>query len=181
MTITTAQSTAAAASSPAAAPDRAPKLNLQQIFQAVQTSQGDRAVALQLSGAQWRALGAALQRRTLVPGERLMERGDRGDTAFVLESGGLQVFVDGGGIRPTHRIELLERGAVVGEPALFEPCVRMATVEATCDSVVWGLSAAAFAALMASDPLLGLGLMRAAGAVMARRMRANLDRGLPVA
>ena len=47
-------------------------------------------------------------------------------------------------------------------------------------AVVWGLSVERFDALAAADPLLALAVLRAAGAVMAVRMRAQLERGIPL-
>jgi CRP-like cAMP-binding protein len=48
-------------------------------------------------------------------------------------------------------------------------------------SVVWGMPRHRFDEFAARQPELALELLRAVGAVMAVRMRANLDRGLPVA
>jgi hypothetical protein len=45
---------------------------------------------------------------------------------------------------------------------------------------VWALPAQRLHALAAAAPGLVLEVLRAAGAVMAWRMRANLERGLPV-
>lgn len=158
-----------------------PGPNRQGLLKAMRTATGDGALAAPLSEAQWQALASLLVPRRLAAGQRLMSRGDGGDSAFLLESGGLQVFVDGNGSRHSHRIALLKPGAVVGEPALFGGDARMATVEATHDSVVWALSVDALGRLKARDPALVADLLRAMGAVMARRMRANLEQGLPVA
>ena len=69
----------------------------------------------------------------------------------------------------------------MGEPALFGDTPRMAQVEAMSASVVWGMPRHRFDEFAARQPELALELLRAVGAVMAVRMRANLDRGLPVA
>ncbi len=175
---------AVAPNAAAIVPDGAVCLQHQGLLQSMKAACADaalRRLALLLSPPRWQSLAIRLEQRRLTAGERLMARGDSGDRAYLVESGGLQVFVDGNGNRHSHRIALLQPGAVVGEPALFECTVRMATVEATLPSVVWGLSAGALNDLKAEDPALAASLLQAVGAVMAHRMRANLERGLPVA
>jgi CRP-like cAMP-binding protein len=103
---------------------------------------------------------------------------DRG--LYMLESGTLQVFVPDA--TPVRRpVAILRPGAVVGEPSLFGDTPRMAQVEAMSPSAVWCLPRPRFDEFANRQPVLALELMRAVGAVMAERMRANLERGLPVA
>ena len=58
---------------------------------------------------------------------------------------------------------------------------RSANVEAMTPCVVWALSAARLEDMCVQLPSLALQLVRAAGTVMATRMRANIERGLPLA
>jgi CRP-like cAMP-binding protein len=118
-------------------------------------------------------------RRELHPGELLMRRGDTDTVAFLVERGQFQVFVTGGPPR-SHRIATLREGAMLGEPGLFGATPRMANVEAMTHGVVWSLCAARLHQLAEHAPALVLEVLRAAGAVMASRMRANLERGIPV-
>ena len=92
--------------------------------------------------------------------------------------GNLQVFASGG-TPGANRIAILRPGSLVGEPALFAEVPRQANVEAMTPCVVWGLTAPRLEELCARAPALALQVLRAAGAVMATRLRMNLERGLP--
>ena len=94
--------------------------------------------------------------------------------------GGRRLQVTGGPAR-SHRVATLGEGAMLGEPALFGAVPRMAHVEAVTGSVVWSLCARRLHLLAGEAPALVLEVLRAAGAVMAARMRANLERGIPTA
>jgi CRP-like cAMP-binding protein len=63
---------------------------------------------------------------------------------------------------------------------MFGDHARMANVETMTPCVLWELSALRLDEMMASKPALALELMRALGAVMAERMRMNLETGLPM-
>jgi CRP-like cAMP-binding protein len=132
-----------------------------------------------LSPDQWEHLGACMKRSELASGAMLTHRGDQEALAYLVEQGELQVFV-AGGLSRTHRIAVLRAGALVGEPALFCDSPRMATVEAMTSCVVWSLSRQCLETLATKSPALALAVLRAAGAVLAQRMRANLERGIPV-
>jgi CRP-like cAMP-binding protein len=128
----------------------------------------------------WQQLAACLKRRQLDGGELLMRRGDQESLAYLVEQGELQVFVAGGAPR-SHRIAVLRAGALIGEPALFGDMPRMATVEAMTACVVWSLAREGLDELALESPRVALAVLRAAGTVMALRMRANLERGIPLA
>jgi CRP/FNR family transcriptional regulator, cyclic AMP receptor protein len=70
---------------------------------------------------------------------------------------------------------------VVGEPSLFGETPRMVQVEAMSPAVVWALTRPRFEEFALRQPEQALTFLRAVGAVMAERMRANLERGLPLA
>jgi CRP/FNR family cyclic AMP-dependent transcriptional regulator len=161
-----------------AAPGRR-AMEIQPLIMAVQAERGADAFRVQLTPAQWQCLGHVLQRRELPAGELLLRRGDADRCAYLLEAGQLQVFVTGGPPR-SHRIATLQPGALVGEPALFASATRMAHVEAVTPCVVWKLCAQKLHALAHEAPALVLEVMRAAGEVMAVRMRANQERGIPM-
>ena len=57
----------------------------------------------------------------------------------------------------------------------------MAQVEAMSPCIVWALTRQRFEEYSARQPENALVFLRAIGGVMAVRMRANLERGLPVA
>ena len=138
------------------------------------------AFSLPPSARQSKRLASSLVRRELAPGELLARRGERDPHAFLVETGRLQVFVSGGP-PGSHRIVTLQAGAIVGETALFIDAPRNASVEALTHCVVWALATTRLEALAQEEPQLVLALLRAAGAVLAVRMRANVERGIPAA
>lgn len=154
-------------------------MDINTLVNAVNARQGDDAFAARLSMDEWRLLASAMHRRELRAGELLVRRGDTDAQAYLVELGQLQVFVTGGPPR-SHRIATLREGALIGEPGLFGDTPRMAHVEAVTPCAVWALPAPRLQALADKAPGLVLEVLRAAGAVMAWRMRANLERGIPV-
>jgi CRP-like cAMP-binding protein len=150
----------------------------------VQTLNADDALRLRFSRDDWRLFEAYLQPFQLRAGDVLIRHLDMDRSLYLLESGTLQVYVPvsaataAGGRRP---VAILRPGAVVGEPSLFGDTPRMAQVEAMGPATVWALTRPRFEEMAAVKPELALEFLRAVGAVMAQRMRANLERGLPVA
>ena len=153
-------------------------MDITPLVQAVEALHDDNAFRAQLSAAQWQQLATVMKRREIAAGEMLVQRGDIEPKAYLVESGQLHVFVTGGPPR-SHRVAALGAGALLGEPALFGATPRMAHVEAVIPTVVWSLCARRLHELAADAPTLVLEVLRAAGAVMALRMRANLERGIP--
>ena len=129
---------------------------------------------------QWRILGSYLIRREIKNGEVLIYQGDADRTTYFLEQGTLQVYVRGTATQ-SARIALLRAGSIVGEPALFGETARMAQVDAISPCVVWALNRPRNEELLASHPEIAYELLRAAGAVMAERLRGTLERGIPSA
>lgn len=130
--------------------------------------------------SQWRSVEPYLIRQELASGERLITQGEQGRMMYLLGRGLLTVFVSGG-VAGANRIAILRPGSVVGEPCLFSSEPRMANVEATSPCTVWAMRGLRFDELSQRAPLLAMELLRAAGAVMAVRMRASLDRRIPLA
>lgn len=154
-------------------------MDITALVRAIEARSDEDAFAVRLKAADWQHLAGILERRELQGGELLLRRGDTDEYAYAVESGRLQVFVVGGPPR-SHRIATLSEGTLVGEPGLFTAAPRMAHVEAMTTCVVWALCARRLQAMAHEAPLLVLEVMRAAGALMAARMRANLERGIPV-
>ena len=153
-------------------------MDITTLVQAVQTLNAGDAFKAALGAQQWQTLAPYLARHSLRAGHLLIRQGDADRTAYFVEQGNLQVFVTGGAGGP--RVTILRPGSLVGEPGLFAEVTRSANVEAMTPCVVWGLSAPRLEELCARVPTLALPLMRAAGAVMATRVRANLERGVPL-
>ena len=150
------------------------------LTQAIQSLNADDALRTRFTRDEWRILGSYLQRFTLRAGDILIKHRDMDRTLYLLESGTLQVYVPDAA--PVRRpVAILRAGAVVGEPSLFGDTPRMAQVEAMSPVVVWAFTRTRFEEVSARQPELALEFMRSVGAVMAERMRANLERGMPVA
>jgi CRP-like cAMP-binding protein len=102
-----------------------------------------------------------LQPFSAAAGTALMTQGEPGDRFLVIETGEIEVSVDG---RPSHR---LGPGAGVGEIALLRRSPRTATVDAITDVTGYGIDASTFLAAVAGP---------AAMAVTERMAEANLRR-----
>ena len=152
--------------------------DIEPLIHAVHTLNAEDAFKARLSLEQWRSLGSYLTRHEIRPNDLLIQQGDRERTMYLLEQGNLQVFVNRGS-PGGNRIAILRAGSAVGEPALFGDGARMANVEAMNACVVWALRGPRMEELCARLPALGLEVLRAAGGVLAARMRANMERGIP--
>ncbi len=150
------------------------------LVQAIQTLNTDDAFRPRLDAQQWRVFTQYLTRHELRMGDLLVKQGDHDRTLYLLEQGSLQVFVTGAP-PGASRIAILRAGAVLGEPGLFADGPRMANVDAMTPCVVWALRLPRFEELAARVPQVAVEVVRAAGAMMAHRMRANLQRQIPSA
>lgn len=151
-----------------------------EVVKAVQSLNAEDAFRARLTLDQWRSVGTYLTRHDIRAGDLLIKQGDMDRTMYILGQGSLQVFVSAtatpaGG----NRIAILRAGSVVGEPGLFGDGPRSANVEAMTPCTVWALRGPRLEELGARSPALALELLRAAGGVMAIRMRANMSRQIP--
>jgi CRP/FNR family transcriptional regulator, cyclic AMP receptor protein len=154
-------------------------MDIDDLMQAVQSLNAEDAFHARLTAEQWRTLAPYLTRHEIRAGDLLVKQGDHDRTMYFLERGNLQVFVSNG-TPGTHRIAILRAGSVVGEPGMFSEGPRMANVEAMTPSVIWALRGTRLEELAQRVPQIAIEVLRAAGAVMAVRMRANMTRQVPV-
>jgi CRP-like cAMP-binding protein len=153
-------------------------MDFNDLVQAIQTLNAEDAFRARLNVDQWRAIAPYLTRHDIRAGDLLIKQGDTDRTMYFLGQGSLQVFVTGGP-PGSNRIAILRAGSAVGEPGLFSDGPRMANVEAMTPSTLWALRGPRLEELAQRSPALALELLRAAGGVMAMRMRANLQRQIP--
>ncbi len=153
-------------------------MGIEDLVQAIQTLNAEDAFAPHLSDDQWQSFGAYLSRHEIRTGDLLIKQGDTDRTLYLLAEGSLQVFVSGGP-PGSNRIAILRSGSIVGEPGLFIDLPRAANVEAMTPCVVYALRGPRLEEMAQRLPALTLELLRAAGGVMARRMRANLAKQTP--
>jgi CRP-like cAMP-binding protein len=154
-------------------------MDITTLVQAVQTLNAADAFNAGLGAAHWQMLAPYLAKHSLRAGDLLIRQGDSDRCAYLLEQGNLQVFVTGGP-PGRQRIAILRPGSLVGEASLFAEVPRSANVEAMTPCIVWALSVVRMEELCARAPALALQITRAAGAVLAMRMRDNLVRGVPL-
>jgi CRP/FNR family cyclic AMP-dependent transcriptional regulator len=153
-------------------------MDITELVQAMQTLNADDAFRARLNLEQWRSIAPYLTRHEIRTGDLLIKQGDTDRSMYFLAEGTLQVFVTGGP-PGSSRIAILRAGSVVGEPGLFNDGMRMANVEAMTPCVVWALRGPRLEELAQRLPALTLELLRAAGGVMAMRMRATLSKQVP--
>jgi CRP-like cAMP-binding protein len=154
-------------------------MDIQDLFDAVHSLNAEDAFKPRLTLEQWRLFQPFLSRHEVRAGDLLVKQGGHDRTMYALERGTLQVFVSDPK-SGSSRLSILRPGSVVGEAGLFSDQPRMANVEAMTGCVVWALSGPRLEELAARNPQLALELVRAAAAVMAVRMRANIERGQAV-
>ena len=159
-------------------------MNIEPLVAAIQSLNAEDAFRPRLSLEQWRLVAPFLARDEIRSGDLLARQGDGDRTMFLLEQGSLQVFASAapaaaGAAPVAQRIAILRAGSVAGEPGLFTDGPRMANVEAMTPAVVWALRGPRLDELSQRQPLLAYEILRAAGAVMAARMRANVLRQVP--
>jgi CRP/FNR family transcriptional regulator, cyclic AMP receptor protein len=153
-------------------------MTIDDLVQAVQSLNADDAFRPRLQLEQWRVLGPYLVQGELRSGELLVRQGDSDRAMYLLGQGTLQVYAVGA--QPgANRIAILRPGSVVGEPGLFSDGPRGANVEAMTPCSIWALRSARLDELALRVPTLAYEILRAAGAVMSVRLRANLARQVP--
>jgi CRP/FNR family cyclic AMP-dependent transcriptional regulator len=148
------------------------------LVQAIQTLNAEDAFRPRLNLDQWRIIAPYLTRHDIRAGDLLIKQGDTDRTMYFLGQGSLQVFVTAAP-PGTSRISILRAGSVIGEPGVFSDGARMANVEAMTPCSVWALRGPRLEELVQRSPALACELLRAAGSVMAVRMRANLQKHTP--
>lgn len=155
-------------------------MTIDDLIRAVQSLNTDDAFRARLDLFQWRTLGSYLAAYEMRGGDLLIRQGDADRTAYFIASGSLQVYRRG---TPgaSVRIALLRPGALVGETGLFSDQPHSATIEAMTAAQVWAMHLPRFEELSARAPAIAIEFLRAAGAVMAARLRANLVQQVAVA
>jgi CRP/FNR family cyclic AMP-dependent transcriptional regulator len=153
-------------------------MEIDELVLALQSLNAEDAFRARLTLDNWRTVAPYLARHDIRAGDLLIKQGEADRTMYFLGQGSMQIFVTGGP-PGSNKVAILRAGSVVGEPGLFGDTPRMANVEAMTPCVVWALRGPRMEELAQRSPALALELLRAAGAVMAIRMRATLARQSP--
>lgn len=154
-------------------------MDVNELVQAIQSLNTEDAFRPRLDAQQWRTFAQYLTRHDVRMGDVVIKQGERDRTLYFLAQGTMQVYVTGGP-PGSSRMALLRPGAVLGEPGLFADGPRTANVEAMTPCVIYALRLPRFEEMANRTPQMALEILRAAGAVMTVRMRANLTRQTPV-
>ncbi|MGY0196701.1 Crp/Fnr family transcriptional regulator [Leptothrix sp. BB-4] len=155
-------------------------MDLEDLITVVRSLKTEDAFQTRLDPFQWRTLGSYLAAYEMRAGDLLIRQGDADRTAYFIAAGSLQVYRTG----PTAaqaRIALLRPGALVGETGLFSDQPHSANIEAMTPTQVWAMHLPRFEELAARAPGIAIEFLRAAGAVMAARLRANMVHQIAVA
>jgi SulP family sulfate permease len=105
------------------------------------------------------ALMAAMDRRTLTPGEVLIRQGDQADHMYFVESGQVSAQLEQPG-KPSTRLEAVRGGRAVGELGFYLDTQRTASVIADEPTVVYVLTRDALNALEEAQPEVASALHR---------------------
>ncbi|MET0351680.1 MAG: cyclic nucleotide-binding domain-containing protein [Rhizobacter sp.] len=154
-------------------------MDFSELVQAIQTLNTEDAFRARLSLEQWRTIGPYFTQHEIRSGDLLVKQGDTDRSMYFLGRGSLQVFMTGGP-PGSNKVTILRPGSVVGEPGIFHDGPRLANVEAMTPCIVFALRGPRLEELAQRSPPLALELVRAAGGVMATRMRANMTKQLPI-
>ena len=147
-------------------------MELNDLVQAIQTLNADDAFRARLTLEQWRTVAPYLTRHDIRSGDLLVKQGDSDHSMYFLAQGTVQVFVTGV-TAGSSKLAILRPGAVIGEAGLFGDGPRMASVEAMTACVVWALRGPRLEEMAQRSPALALEVLRAAGGVLAARVRAH--------
>lgn len=144
------------------------KLDLQGLVNAIVQANAEDSMSNPLTTEQWDTLSAYLQPVTLAAGQTLIAQGTTDRTLYFVESGSLSVHYEDEKAR--LRLAIVGPGSLVGEGAFFSHRPRSATVQASAPTKLWSLTAMRFGELGNRQPAVALGLVMAAGAVLAKRL-----------
>jgi CRP-like cAMP-binding protein len=144
------------------------RLDLSGLINAIVQASAEDSMSNPLSADQWDILSAYLQPMTLAAGQTLFMQGSSERSLYFVESGSLSVHYEDE--KGRLRLAIVTAGSVVGEGAFFSHRPRNATVQATAPCKLWSLTAMRFTEISNRQPAIGLHLVMAVGAVIAKRM-----------
>ena len=146
----------------------ASKVDLQGLRDAIAQATADDSMSNPLAPEQWDVLSSYLLPVVLSAGQVLFSQGTADRTLYLIESGSLSVhFQDE---KERLRLAMVGAGSLLGEGAFFSHRARSATVQASAPCKLWSLTAIRFTELSNRQPAIALGLVMAAGAVLAKRL-----------
>jgi CRP/FNR family transcriptional regulator, cyclic AMP receptor protein len=112
----------------------------------------------------------------LSAGETLFEEGDEGDFVCFIISGSLEVVKMTTWQNFTTVIATLFEGSCIGEMALIDHAPRSATIRAYEDTKLAILTQKAFDKLLASEPELGVNILKGLAQTLSDNLRVTTDK-----
>ena len=109
-----------------------------------------------------------MRRHEIKNGELALRAGDRGDTAYFILSGAVEVFIERDGRHVT--LARLGKGEIFGEMAIIDPGPRSASVRAVEDTICIVTTYDDFTRSMAENPQFATEFLRT---LVARLLEAN--------
>ena len=144
------------------------KADLQGLVQAISRAAAEDSLNNLLTTDQWELLGNYLLPVSIQSGQVLFAKGTVDRTLYFVETGSLSVHYEDEAQR--LRLALVGTGTVVGEGSFFSHKPRVATVQASANSILWSLPALRFSELSNRQPAVALNLTMSIGAVLAKRL-----------
>jgi len=120
---------------------------------------------------QWRSVSAYMTLVELRAGQALFAQGDLDRSFYLVLEGTLQGFAKPVPGQAVPKVVMWRSGQVLGEAGLFSATPRMASVEAMSSSRLLALKSARLDELVQRAPALAAEWLKAAGCVLATRMR----------
>ena len=153
-------------------------MDLSELVDAINTLNAPDAFRAGFSMLHWQTIENYMIPFEMKADELLIEQGETDRVCYFVGRGSLQVYVTGGPPGGT-KLAIVRAGAILGEPSLFGDGARMANVSTLTPCTLWALSAQRFEQMAARVPPIALDFLRAAGVVMAVRMRNAIARQSP--
>ena len=120
-----------------------------------------------LGDGELRKIARLFTQKLFRPGERVFNKGDEGNEAYVVMRGQIDIVVDEGG-KP---IATLSNGQIFGELSFLDPSPRSAHAIASQPSIVLVIQRSAFNNLVQREPHLGMVVMRNIAIELTNRFR----------
>jgi CRP-like cAMP-binding protein len=120
-----------------------------------------------LGDGELRKIARLFTQKLYRPGERVFNKGDVGNEAYVIMRGQIDVFLEEG----AKPVATLTNGQILGEMAFLDPSPRTAMAVANQASILLMIQRSAFTDLVQHEPHLGMVVMRNIAVELTNRLR----------
>lgn len=120
-----------------------------------------------LGEGELRKIARLFSQKLFRPGEIIFHQGDRGDEAYVVMRGEINIYLDEDG----HSVATIKNGQIFGEQAFLDGAARGATAKASQASILLTVQRASFNELVHREPHLGMVIMRNTAVELSNKLR----------